>query len=228
MPKACADKVYKHPANDRLLALLPARVRARVLDCGCGAGANARALKARGWSVVGITISRQEQQLAEMYCESVHVGDLNDGVPPVAGDGYDIVLMSHVLEHLTRPDRLLADAQRVLATGGVVAVALPNALHFQTRLKFMLGKFDYTADGSLDETHVRFYTVKTAQQLLEANGFEVVQSATHGGLPLWKFRSVLPEAMTRWLDDAASRYLPGLFGFQFLYIMRPRVSQSHT
>jgi SAM-dependent methyltransferase len=228
IPNTCADKVYQHSSNDRLLALLPARADGRALDCGCGAGDNAQVLGARGWSVTGITISPQEQQLAARYCDQVFLGDLNEGVPAAVGVGFNLVVMSHVLEHLTGAERLLADVKRVLAPEGVVAVALPNALHCHVRFQFLVGRFNYTKDGILDETHVHFYTVKTAAELLRSSGFEIVDARVDGGLPLWKLRGVLPGPMVAWLDATASRCLPGLFGHQFLYVIRPAASHGHS
>jgi len=42
------------------------------------------------------------------------------------------------------------------------------------RLNLLLGNFDYADRGIMDRTHVRFYTRKTARQMLESNGYRVV------------------------------------------------------
>ena len=39
----------------------------------------------------------------------------------------------------------------------------------------MLGRFDYTEKGTLDETHVRFYTKKTILDLFRKSNYQVVQ-----------------------------------------------------
>ena len=224
----CADKVYQKGANAPLLALLPDRPAARVLDCGCGAGDNARILHARGWSVAGITISAREKEQASPYCESVCLADLNEGIPSAVGAGFDVVLMAHVLEHLTRPERLLSDVKGVLSPDGVVAVALPNALFCHVRLQFLLGRFEYREDGIMDETHVHFYSFETASRLLKTNGFDVLTARAHGALPLWRLRKILPSSFVQWLDDGASRRLPGLFGIQFLFLARPAAGALQT
>jgi 2-polyprenyl-3-methyl-5-hydroxy-6-metoxy-1,4-benzoquinol methylase len=216
-----ATRVYRNAGNLPLLDLLPGG-GGRILDCGCGAGDNARILKARGWRVTGITLSSEEQRLAAEHCERVFVSDLQQPLPEAVGAGYDAVLLSHVLEHLVAPETLLAQVRRLLAPNGVVAVALPNVLFYPIRLGALAGRFEYSADGIMDETHVRFYTFQTGAELLRASGFEVPVARADGGFPLWKLRRLLPAAIIDRIDLAACRARPGLFGRQSLYLARPQ------
>jgi SAM-dependent methyltransferase len=181
------DRIYENAGNPPLLALVPDRP-GRALDCGCGAGANARLLRARGWEVTGITLSAGERELAAAHCARVLLADLEAPLPDEVGRGYDLVVLSHVLEHLRRPERLLAAVKRLLAPGGVVVVALPNPLFYPIRLRFLLGRFDYERDGILDETHLRFYSFASGAELLERSGFRVLDARAEGGFPLWRFR----------------------------------------
>jgi len=214
-------RVYENAGNPPLLQLLPARA-GRLLDCGCGAGDNARLLTARGWRVTGITLSRAEQALASNHCERVLIADLEHGLPVEVGGGYDAVLISHMLEHLARPERLLEDARRVLARDdGVLAIALPNVLVYPNRLRLLLGDFEYTDGGLMDDTHLRFYTFASGAELLRDNGWDVVHACADGAFPLWRLRSLVPQSWVSMLDRWACRWRPGLFGFQSLYLARP-------
>lgn len=215
-----AEKIYSNAGNLPLLDLLPAEA-GRVLDCGCGAGDNARVLRSRGWRVTGITLSEKEQRLAAEHCERVLVADLEDPLPDAIGGGYDAVVLSHVLEHLVDPQRLLSRIKGVLAPGGVVVVALPNVLFYPVRLRALFGRFDYTSDGIMDATHLRFYTFESGLDLLRENGFEVVKALAEGGFPIWKLRRHLPASLVGWIDREACRWKPGLFGRQSLYLSRP-------
>jgi 2-polyprenyl-3-methyl-5-hydroxy-6-metoxy-1,4-benzoquinol methylase len=109
----CGDRVYANAGNPALLALIPA-TPGRILDCGCGAGDNARLLSQRGWRVTGITLSEAERGLASSYCEAVHVADLDLGLPETLPCGYDVVLMSHVLEHLVHPERIVQAGDQIV------------------------------------------------------------------------------------------------------------------
>lgn len=215
-----AEKIYRNAGNLPLLDLLPTEA-GRVLDCGCGAGDNARILRSRGWCVTGITLSIEEQRLASEHCERVLVADLEQPLPEAVGGGYDAIVLSHVLEHLVAPEQLLSRLRALLSPRGVVVVALPNVLFYPIRLRALLGRFEYTRDGIMDATHLRFYTFESGLALLRANGLEVVTALAEGGFPLWKLRRSLPAPLVARIDQEACRRSPGLFGRQSLYLARP-------
>jgi SAM-dependent methyltransferase len=156
----------------------------------------------------------------------VLIADLEHGLPAEVGSGYDAVLMSHMLEHLTRPQRLLEDARRALGGTGVLAVALPNVLVYPNRIRLLRGDFEYTDGGLMDDTHVRFYTFASGAELLRANGWEVLAARADGAFPLWRVRSLFPQSWVNMLDQRVCRWRPGLFGFQSLYIARPRTESA--
>jgi SAM-dependent methyltransferase len=193
-----------------------------VLDCGCGAGDNAKMLKSSGWTVVGITISSSEQKEADQYCEHVYLANLERGLPPEIETKFNLVLMSHVLEHLAQPQVLLRDIHRVLAPKGIIAVALPNVLTYTQRLRFLLGQFEYTPQGIMDETHVRFYTFSSGVRLLESCGYQLLLARADGAFPLWQLRKLLPSPWVRGVNNWACRWRPGFFGVQCLYLAKPK------
>src|SRR5437879_4260735 len=99
----CADRTYQNSGNLALLGVIP-RFPGRVLDCGCGAGDNARLLAGQGFSVTGITISPSEREIALAHCTDVYLGDLDQGIPTAVRGPYDVIVCSHVLEHLRYPE----------------------------------------------------------------------------------------------------------------------------
>jgi SAM-dependent methyltransferase len=213
----CANRIYQNAGNLALLGLISSKLAGHALDCGCGAGDNARILSLRGWEVDGITISPDEQSKASQVCKTVHIADLESGIPPVISGGYDLVIFSHVLEHLRNPSRVLKDVHRVLVPGGIVAVALPNVLSWRYRLRFLLGRFEYEEGGIMDTTHVRFYTFASGRKLLESNGFLISTATVEGIFPLAR-KIRLPSRIVGLLDRFVGSYGPGLFGWQLLYI----------
>ena len=219
--------VYRNLGNTGLLDMLPP-IPGRVLDCGCGPGDNAGILQRRGWKVTGITIDPREAEAAAAYCERVVLADLEVGISDEVGAGFDAIVMSHVLEHLRTPEVLLAQAAALLSSEGVLAVALPNVLHYRPRLGFLRGSFAYTETGVLDRTHLRFYTVSTARALLEQNDLEIVRSRVEGGLPWMKLRSLVPATTQHRINEWALRRWPDLFGVQGLFIARPTSPATHV
>ncbi|MCB0769492.1 MAG: methyltransferase domain-containing protein [Flavobacteriales bacterium] len=56
-----------------------------------------------------------------------HIRDLDmDGLSGLADDGYDFVILSHVLEHVADPLAVLAEVFRVLRADGHAVIAIPD------------------------------------------------------------------------------------------------------
>ena len=73
----------------------------------------------------------------------------------------------------------------------------------------------------MDDTHLRFFDWSTAAALLTEAGFEITRRDADGNVP---FSSLLGQT----IGGAANRWglslFPGLFGFQFALLGRPRAS----
>jgi SAM-dependent methyltransferase len=220
--RACEGRCYEPDANHPLLSLIEGPPPGLALDCGCGNGVNARILKERGWSVVGITISPQEYQLALSACDRVYLADIEYELSELICEKFDLIIASHVIEHLRNPSTFLERARLRLKDTGRLCVALPNVTHITTRLRFVLGHFDYTATGMMDETHLRFYTFDSAVRLLSKSGFRVVRAQADGYVPLSFLYPFVPRLGRRWLNRLACRWFPNLFGFQSLYLCVPK------
>ncbi len=176
-----------------------------------------------GRSVDGVTLSIEEAEVARPYCANIYRHDLESGLPSGSIEQrYDAVICSHVLEHIVDPDRLLSDVRSCLAPSGILIVALPNLLIWRSRIRLLLGKFEYSESGLMDRTHVRWYSFASAKRLLERHGFRVIEAVADGGLPLGPIRRLLPRRLLKIMDRAACRLAPGLLGFEMLYVASPR------
>lgn len=228
LSETCETRYYDSPSNESLLKLVEGVKPGRALDCGCGAGGNARVLASLGWQVDGVTLSPAEQSSAQRYCRKVLVANLENGIPDELTDKYDLIVMSHVLEHLVGSSTLLKLAAGLLAPNGVLAVALPNVVFFKQRLKILFGNFNYESQGIMDSTHVRFYTFQTGRELLESNGYRVIAAKGDGGIPQPGLRRILPKSLTEGIDRLGCRSLPGLFSWQLLYLAQLDAPQLPT
>jgi ubiquinone/menaquinone biosynthesis C-methylase UbiE len=109
------------------LAELPLRERARVLDVGCGTGAVARTLAARpgAGEIVGIDPSpvfvEHARRLAEGVTNLLFVVGTGTALPFDDG-AFDAVVFHTVLSHIPDAAGALAEAARVTAAGGTLAV----------------------------------------------------------------------------------------------------------
>lgn len=96
----------------------------RVLDVGCGTGGALDSFAKLGWHTVGVEPGSRAAETARAAGHSVLTGSF----PETAPEGrFDLVLFVHSLEHVRDPARSLARACELLAPGGAVFVATPNA-----------------------------------------------------------------------------------------------------
>ncbi len=93
----------------------------RVLDLGCGAGFLANDLARRGHHVVGVDLDPSTLAVAARHDATRSVayqrGDAR--ALPHRGGGFDAVCAMDFLEHVDEPERVVAEAGRVLAPSGL-------------------------------------------------------------------------------------------------------------
>lgn len=99
--------------------------KGRILDIGCGRGLFLHIMRKGGWEVAGLEFDRESALNArEAYGIPVSGGELKDSGFP---DGhFDVITMSHVLEHLTSPQAMIAECRRLLRKGGLLICAVPD------------------------------------------------------------------------------------------------------
>ena len=129
-----------------------------VLDVGCALGDYLR-LCAPGST--GVDVSREFLSRSAACGFSCLAADLNQGLP-IRSASFAAVLCSHVLEHMESPIALLRECNRVLSTGGRLALALP-------REALLVELFDgYYKDHPY---HLYSFTLRCIRHLLTLTGF---------------------------------------------------------
>lgn len=113
--------------EEALLAQLPPGGLGRVLDIGCGTGRMLALLAPRAESVLGIDLSRRmlalaRTRIAEQGLANCSVRQADMARLPLADDSFDLVVLCMVLHYAEEPGVVLAEAARVVAPGGSVAV----------------------------------------------------------------------------------------------------------
>jgi SAM-dependent methyltransferase len=135
-----------------------------ALDIGCGIGEYSEKLLALGWRVTGIEIFPSVAEAAgAIEGLSVHCGTVHD--LPASDSSFDLVVMSHVLEHVPRPRLDLERILRLLKPGGRLHLMVPNADAVERKL---LGEFWHPYDVPL---HLFHFTPATLSALLGSVGF---------------------------------------------------------
>ena len=98
-------KPSEDSSHGRISTLLKSRPPGKILDLGCSSGLLAERLRAMGHHVTGVDLN--EIAGVQERTDAFFQADLNEGIPPEVGTGFDIVLAADVLEHLVNPGALM-------------------------------------------------------------------------------------------------------------------------
>lgn len=224
----------------------------KVLDVGCGSGMHGAALKAAlGHEVYGVDNSPVSIAKARTRIDGAELVDVRrpDLYPfPGASSGFDLLVFSDILEHLTDPLDVLRNHVQLLASGGHVVLSIPNIAIWDARLRLMLGVWEYQDTGTFDRTHLRFFTRRSMRKMIREAGLEVVAERISPGIvrplvPLVKAAyakkgpqtggpdssSILDskpyQVYQRFaypLESLACRLWPGLLAFQFIFLCKQK------
>jgi SAM-dependent methyltransferase len=211
------------PGSSHLLLLERAASRGdqiSLLDLGFGSGELVRRIRPRCRYLCGIEADAEAARGADGVLDDVFVGDVSDGLLRPWAFPFDVIVAGDILEHLPRPEALMAPLRSLLAPGGILLMSLPNVANVTTRLGLLAGRFDYADRGILDRTHLRFFTRKSARELLVSADFRIVgEWATPMPVELavpGLARHPLREPV-RAASALLARAAPSLFGYQFVF-----------
>ncbi len=212
-------KDFPYSSHSQVLDLV--KSGARVLDMGCGEGMLARPLKIKGCHVTGVDKLAPEVVSAEVdrYVQA----DISADRLPFDRE-FDCVIMSDVLEHVAEPGELLIKARRLLKEDGSLVVSVPNIALWVYRLALLAGRFEYTSRGVMDRSHLRFFTLVTARDLLRSAGFNIAEER-YASIP---FHLLVPEPGVKKALDAITkayhvlaRAWPRMFAYQVIFLSEP-------
>lgn len=162
---------YFEHARPEVLDLIPATA-SRVLDVGCGGGRLGEALKQRqDCEVWGMERDPVAADRAASRLDQVLNINLEDDSWELPAKSFDAIVAADVLEHVRDPARLLRRLKPALADGGSLILSLPNVQHHSVVTGLLDGNFDYEPAGLLDEDHVRFFTRREIEKLLDRTGY---------------------------------------------------------
>ena len=175
------ESYYSHTRLD-MVSMLEA-VPETVLEIGCGSGHTLRYLKDQGaGETFGIELNSTVAAEAMDRVDHLAVGDIESMQWPFADQLFDCILFGDVLEHLRDPWSLVNRLAGCLSPGGQVVASLPNVRFYGVSFPLLFaGRWTYTEEGMLDRTHLRFFTRRTAQELLSGAGLTIRKvSSTYG------------------------------------------------
>jgi len=139
----------------------------RMLDIGFGSGHLMRAARAFGFQTYGIeTSAKLAEGMAPMFGH--RVSKLHIGEEPLPWGQFDVITMSHVLEHMARPTAVVTNIREALRPGGLVYIAVPDIESLQFRI------FGKRWDAVNPVPHYQFFNQASLALLLTNCGLEVL------------------------------------------------------
>ena len=138
------------------------------MDIGSGLGYFLKLAQTDGWDVTGV----EPQESAAEYCRdylgvNVRLGLLQD--QNFAQESFDVVTLWDVLEHVHNPIDFLYACIELVAPGGLMVLAIPNASGWPARL--FRGQWRYVMF-----THLNYFTTDFINELLVERGLRVEQA----------------------------------------------------
>jgi 2-polyprenyl-3-methyl-5-hydroxy-6-metoxy-1,4-benzoquinol methylase len=182
-----------------------------ALDIGCGVGEFMLLLKDMGFTVEGIDANKEQMQLVDSIGLKGKVANLENGLP-YKDDQFYLVTCLELIEHIAMAEVLLDEIKRVLRPGGYLLLSTPNFSFINSRVHYFFG------EGPGNEgVHLRFFTKKRFEFVLEKAGFQIVERNSYGIVPLLstvKIR-ILRRNPTLWRVPAS---LESLLAFDLIYL----------
>jgi 2-polyprenyl-3-methyl-5-hydroxy-6-metoxy-1,4-benzoquinol methylase len=137
-----------------------------LLEVGCNAGYALSVFQAHGWAVAGVEINTMTRAAARARLNTP-IYETLDQIPEC--EAYDVVIMSHVLEHIIDPISFLRKMLDRVKPNGVVYVRVPNYGSYSVRY-IVREKWP----AFLPLQHVWYFDRQSLAGLLHAVGLNVV------------------------------------------------------
>jgi 2-polyprenyl-3-methyl-5-hydroxy-6-metoxy-1,4-benzoquinol methylase len=157
-----------------LLALLPTnRTYNSIIEFGCADGTNlsffSDELNIPHDQIFGVDIcsSIENSNKFKFFHQSAEEFLAQDN------NSYDLILLSDVLEHIYNPWKMLTQIKSKMTINGCILISVPNLQNLNYLNAMNSGEFNYASSGLFDETHIRFFSLKTLSRYLNELGYKI-------------------------------------------------------
>ena len=164
------DRLGVWLSRRRIMKSLPKGGGLEILDCGCGYHAEIlSALRPYSRRGVGIDIRIDPVLKSDGSLEFIE-GTLEDTLPALATESFDVILLISVLEHLPAPQETLAHCRRLLRPGGCLLVNVPTWLG-KRFLEFSSFRLGLSPACEIDD-HLMYFDKRDLWPVLVRSGFK--------------------------------------------------------
>lgn len=215
-------KPSEHSSHSVILRAVGEGHGRALLDVGCADGQVSELFVQAGWAVTGIEPDPVDAGRARDRGIEILEMTLEGALEQIDGP-YDMVVLADVLEHCANPWEQLSRIVAVCRPGARLVISIPNIAHAVPRARLAFGKFEYEDRGIMDRTHLRFFTCRTAVELVVGAGL-ACESIEVTPTPLELVFPRLSEG--HWgrrllaVNAGIAKSVPRLLGYQFVMVCR--------
>jgi SAM-dependent methyltransferase len=166
------DRALEHIAEQRIEWLSRRVAPGPLLEVGPGRGHLLAAARAAGFEPLGVEPSPElAARITAEFEVPVECGFLDEVELP--RDGFDVICLYHVLEHVEGPGSMLERLAGLLAPGGLLVIEVPNIASAMAERRG-----ERWPAVQPRELHVSHFTPRTLRGLVERSGLEVAEVDT--------------------------------------------------
>ncbi|MDJ0688933.1 MAG: methyltransferase domain-containing protein [Xenococcaceae cyanobacterium MO_188.B32] len=141
--------------------------KGKLLDFGCSWGYGVWQFQQAGYDTIGFEISQPRAEFGSKYL-GVDIINRLEEINNLAKESFDVIFTSHVLEHLPDISNVFELFYKLLKTGGILAIFVPNCDGCNT-----LSGFKKKKSFAFGEKHTIAYDSSFLSQTLENHKFSV-------------------------------------------------------
>lgn len=172
-----------------------------IFEVGCGSGGILQVFKEKGFRVQGCDLDKNYVKFGKInYGLDIDYGTLEDILFKKTPD---LIIYSHVLEHILFPKKELNLINQVLNKDGYLFIAIPG-------IKNLVDVYNSDFLFFIQNAHVYYFSLITLQNLLSLNGFQLIKGNYIVKSIFKKSETSLPEYAFKNDYNAVMRYLKRL------------------
>jgi 2-polyprenyl-3-methyl-5-hydroxy-6-metoxy-1,4-benzoquinol methylase len=191
----------------RFLGPVPNNKQISVLEIGFGSGNLLLKFLKKGYKIHGIEAEYLQIDIREPVKKhgTLHFGKAED--IKLAKEKFDLIYGIHVIEHLDNPAAVFQKCYSALKKGGALYFISPNSISRGLTL------FRDKWWNLEDPTHIRFFSPKSLNIMLENAGFEKIKKE----IPLWDSLTLEINSFFRLFNQKSKNH--GIMDSKLTYIL---------
>lgn len=163
---------YFDGSRNELKEFIPSNVKT-VLEVGCGEG-GFRASFGNEVEYWGVEPNKEVSEIAKSQLYKVFNATYEEVQQDIPNNYFDLIVCNDVIEHMVDHDKFLESIKSKMENDGFLLISIPNVRHIYNLYNLILKKdWEYKEEGTLDRTHLRFFTERSLIRCLISHNFNI-------------------------------------------------------